>query len=285
MRLACMSGSSSFPSANASTQVATSATVEMPAPAAQAHERVQVGLITGLQRAGLWLPPACRAVPAAGEPMVSTLLPYIYPWGCGSGMALEVLGGNSVSLSPSGVNNLSWNTCDSGFSVKRLGDEPEQYRVGVRIVVARPGWEVGRMAIGQREQFVGVPHFLRIARAAAAVAVVGALQQPQFWQPWFEAQPDKNTTPAMMAAAMRRFLCMQRFNRFARDRAITNSVETVQRLRWVTPKFFCTYRRIFRTASSADSLSVRTSISGFNGGSYGAETPVKFLICNARALA
>ena len=38
MRLACMSGSSSFPSANASTQVARSATVEMPAPAPQAHD-------------------------------------------------------------------------------------------------------------------------------------------------------------------------------------------------------------------------------------------------------
>ena len=38
MRLACMSGSSSFPSANASTQVARSAAVEMPAPPAQAHD-------------------------------------------------------------------------------------------------------------------------------------------------------------------------------------------------------------------------------------------------------
>src|SRR6187200_128319 len=38
IRLACISGSSSFPSANASTQVARSATVEMPAPAAQAHD-------------------------------------------------------------------------------------------------------------------------------------------------------------------------------------------------------------------------------------------------------
>src|SRR6478672_6337164 len=41
---------------------------------------------------------------AAGEPMVSTLLPYMYPWGCGSGMALEVGAGNSVSL---GTVNLS----------------------------------------------------------------------------------------------------------------------------------------------------------------------------------
>ena len=31
-------------------------------------------------------------------------------------MALEVLGGNDVPLSPSGVNNLSWNTCDSGLA-------------------------------------------------------------------------------------------------------------------------------------------------------------------------
>src|SRR4029077_15426026 len=102
---------------------------------------------------------------AAGEPMVSTLLPYIYPWGCGSGMALEVLAANSVSLSPSGVNNLSWEHLRQRLSVKRLGDEPQQYRVGVRIVVARSGCEVGPMAIGQSEQFVGVPHFLWIAVA------------------------------------------------------------------------------------------------------------------------
>ena len=38
IRLACVSGSSSFPSVNASTQVARSAAVEMPAPAAQAHD-------------------------------------------------------------------------------------------------------------------------------------------------------------------------------------------------------------------------------------------------------
>src|SRR5258708_35809153 len=61
---------------------------------------------------------------AAGEPMVSTLLPYIYPSGCGSGMALEDLAGNSVSLSPSGVNNLSWNTCDSVLASSVSGMRP-----------------------------------------------------------------------------------------------------------------------------------------------------------------
>src|SRR6476659_5857582 len=41
------------------------------------------------------------------------------------------------------------------LSIKRLGDEPQQYRVGVRIVVARSGCEVGPMAIGQRERAIG----------------------------------------------------------------------------------------------------------------------------------
>ena len=48
--------------------------------------------------------------------MVSTLLPYIYPLGWGSGMAFEVVGGNIVFLRPSGVNNRSWKTCESGLA-------------------------------------------------------------------------------------------------------------------------------------------------------------------------
>src|SRR5258705_12340796 len=88
MRLACMSGSSSFPSANASTQVATSATVEMPAPPAQAHHGFKLDLSLGCTVPAF--APACMSgVTAAVEPMFGTLLPYIYPWGCGSGMALE----------------------------------------------------------------------------------------------------------------------------------------------------------------------------------------------------
>ena len=73
-------------------------------------------------------------------------------------------------------------------------------------------------------QFAGrfAREFLAGAGVVAAAEVVGALQQPQFWQPWLAAQPEKNTAPAMMAAAKRTFLCMQRFNRFARARAITN---------------------------------------------------------------
>src|SRR5262245_43395781 len=77
-RRACKSAFSSLPPTNSCTQTTRSLAVEMPAPAAQPHDGF----------ASVWSPgasvparaAACTSAGSAGgDPIVSTLLPYMYP--------------------------------------------------------------------------------------------------------------------------------------------------------------------------------------------------------------
>src|SRR6478672_11284546 len=131
---------------------------------------------------------------AAGEPMVSTLLPYMYPWGCGSGMALEVGAGNSVSL---GTVNLSNPRAIFAVSPPRFTRSRVPYEAYVvRRTSTRPQVDSARASAATSPPSPTVARWSWRSRAAPASAYRAAAGSAPAHTPPDRPCPDPAPPPA-----------------------------------------------------------------------------------------